>query len=90
MWRIAAARLAPAGDRIIPRASRRLAPRTPFERIEGVSATRGEREMPLPRIGLRSCPRHEPPFLECAEHAAEIAGIEVQRACDVRRGWLLE
>src|SRR5580704_6836752 len=54
-------------------------------RISGAAARR-ERQMALPGVARRDFAPDQSAFLEIAQHAAEIAGIEIERAADLGRG----
>ena len=60
--------------------------RAAFQRRVSGAAARRERQMALPGVARRNFAADQAAFLEIAQHAAQIAGIEIERAADLGRG----
>ena len=57
-----------------------------FGRIERLPSTRCERKIALARVFFRGFARNQAASFEIAQHAAQISGIEVERAADILGG----
>ena len=58
-----------------------------FERSHDFFATHGQREIAAPCILRRSGAGDQAAFLEIAQHAAQVTGVEVERASDIAGCW---